>query len=108
MSLLDNEAITINRRSGDIFIKGKLSKGVASIFPRRASVQHVNPDKLMQLPELHRDKEVLSFLSRFSFELADIIIRNDNSKRYKVIGIENYNTFKRIKYVNAIAVSLDK
>lgn len=99
MSLLDNEAITINRRTSST-VKGRPVLSAPTVFSAKASIQPFKGNEILQLPEGDRERENMHCFTSFVIKVNDEVVRSDGRK-YEVQESENWNVFGTLQHYKA-------
>ena len=99
MRLLLNETITV-KRSTDSFVKGRSVKGTPTTFTKKANIQPLKGNEILQLPEGDRERENMKCYLPFKLQGNDEVIRADGRK-YEVQESENWNVFGKLQHFKA-------
>ncbi|MCK5601783.1 phage head closure protein [Candidatus Pacearchaeota archaeon] len=99
MRLLLNETITI-KRSTDSFVKGRSVKGTTTTFTKKANIQPLKGNEILQLPEGDREQENMKCFLPFELQVNDEVIRSDG-REYEVQESENWNVFGKLQHFKA-------
>lgn len=94
-TLLAYEDITIERGGeGTTFdtVTGLPVAGTVTTFTEKGNVQPLTGKDLQQVPEGERELEQLIIYTKFQLQNADVVVRDLNGKRCKVLRVEQWNS----------------
>lgn len=109
MSIIENEKITITRKTGGTYTNGHRdnTSQVSTDIKAKASIQELTGAEILQLPESDRRRHTLYFYSTTEIKGNDIILRESKGKKYEILAAQDWSDFD-IGYYRARGMLLDE